>query len=405
MKKIGKINAMAIFIIMFCAVQIINIRFPKEIKTVTSNGIVANVKEVLADKNGCIIKIDLRKEDNTAFSQGDRIGEDKISSNKGSLSWGRDIELSPDKRVLTYCYTVYPGKNSELKQLKIEIDSLIHVVEGKKTLEKSIYDLYEEYPLEYDYEQELPMITYKEYDSEEDDVEKEEIEVENEEKGYVPLEEIDGFSIMGVGFSNHYDKEVSGTREKMLHIRTRLRGAYTGCNDTAEIDYLYNELTGEKVEWIQGMATSEGDDTQISEDYYELTHTEKLKSIKPVVKYTKKEVINSGKWTLQVNVKDNVKSLSKETDIEISVSEIPIKLNEIYISTIGAEIQGTVLEEDKLIKLRGKDVPFILYMKDGSEIKLQSTSWSDEVAYTQEYEVEDYIELDEIVKVKSRSNN
>lgn len=407
MRKIGKINIVAVLIIAFCIITIIKIKMPEqEIRTFTSEGIIATVESVEADKNECIIEVNLRKEDNTTFTAGDRIGIDRISSPKGNLSWHKDIKLSQDERVLTYRFTVFPGKDSELKRLKIDIDSLVHIVEGEKTLEKSIYDLYEEYPLEYDYEEELPMITYEE----EGDGPKQEIQIQDKVKGYVPLEEIDNFSIIGVGFSDHYDRGTNEIKKKLLHIRTRLTGPYTRLNDTARIDYLYNELTGEKVEWIQGMTIPEANVegkieesngfAEINEDYYELTQTEKLKSIRPIVSYTKLEVINSGKWTLRVNVKDNVKSLSEKVDVEISIREVPVKLNRIYISAIGADIQGTVLDEDKLIKVRGVDVPLILYMKDGSEIKLQSTSWSDDVAYVQEYEADGYIDVDEIAKVK-----
>lgn len=331
MKKIGKINIMALLIILLCIVTIVKTRV-LEVKSSINNGIIATVEDVRGDKNQCIVEVSLRKEDETAFEDGDRILIHRISSKMSDLGWDSNIDLSPDKKKLTYEFTVFPAYKGKLRRLELTLDILMQTEKEKKTLDESISDLYEAYPLAYDYEQEIFMMNKGEAADEIEAIEAEtekEVEVADKLQWYVPIEDIDNFRIIGVGFSDNYDRQVvqNETKKQLLHIRTSLIGGDQGINNEASVEGLYNMLTGETIMYIQGSTTpeintrnktiEEGGGIEISENYFELTNTEKLSAIKPVISYTKRKVINSGRWTLKVNVKDNVKSLSKKVDSEI----------------------------------------------------------------------------------------
>ncbi|MBP3886366.1 MAG: hypothetical protein J6F30_01740, partial [Cellulosilyticum sp.] len=59
--------------------------------------------------------------------------------------------------------------------------------------------------------------------------------------------------------------------------------------------------------WIQPEGSYEigevGYNKEVSEHYYELTQTEKLNHIKPVIEYTLKGEYNKGDWQLRIKLR------------------------------------------------------------------------------------------------------
>ncbi len=308
MKRFKEINIVAVFIVVICVVMIITTRLPQEVREVVTHGVRASVEDVQLDGNKCTVKVNLKKEDGTTFSDEERIGELHVSLQPSQLSTQKDISLSSDKKVLTYTIIARPKREDKIRNIEIQMDSLIREYEGREILEESIYDLYNEYPLQYAIED------TKESDNYIGDIKEVQVLLpSNEIQGLIPISEVNNFSIIGVGFNDGYDREavVGKTKKELLHIQTRL--IEHSISSTASIYSLYNEVTKEEVGWIQGSSCAQSNDNEgepnitIGENYYELTNTDKLKHIKPIVEYTKRDIINQGKWILQVNV-DNSRS-------------------------------------------------------------------------------------------------
>lgn len=300
MNRLLKINKVTILIILFCIVTLIKSIWIPEVKTTTSNGIIATVENVKKEKTKWSIQVSLKKEDGTTFDEHVEVGRLGYSLvDKGRKSFQYEPHLSEDFKALNYVLTIQSEESHPIKGVEIELENLILATTGEKMLEENLYDLYENYPLEYDYKDELKV--YNDQHTGFDTV-----------KGLVPLDEVESFSIVGVGFSSNYDRDVPNGKEKkeLLHIRTHLMSNENEVNNEASIKSLYNELTGEEVKWIQGFmqqiglnkenANTQWDTLHIKEGYYELTHTEKLKSIKPIISYTIREIIHPGKWILKV---------------------------------------------------------------------------------------------------------
>ena len=299
MNRLLKTNKVALLIILFCIVTLIKSIWIPEVKATISNGIVATVEDVEKEKTKWTIQLSLKKEDGTPFDEYTQVGGVAYSLiDKGRNSFQYEHHLSEDLKTLKYVLTIQSEGSYPIKGIEIELGDLIRATTGEKMLEENLYDLYKNYPLKYDYKDEL-----KVYNDQHTNF--------KAVKGLVPLGEIENFSIVGVGFSSNYDREVPEGKEKkeLLHIRTQLMYKERGINNEARLTSLYNELTGEEIKWIQGFmnqielskgnANSQWDMMQINEGYYEVTNTKKLKSIKPVISYTMREVIYPGKWVLR----------------------------------------------------------------------------------------------------------
>ena len=299
MNKIPKINLVAVLIMIVCIVLIIKRTWVPEVKQIVSEGVIATVDNVQnVSDNKWSIEISLSKEDGTAFDDNLEVGNISLSSsNTGSFGFENEREISSDRKVISYHLTVQ--SNTNINRMEIELDNLVIATQATKVLDKSIYDIYNTHPLEYDYEQEIIEA-------------KSDANIVVKEDGLIPISDIDNFHIIGVGFSNNYDASSPNgqVKQEVLHIRTKLSTPTSGVSNVARISGLYNELNEEKINYFQGYSRpvtnprdkgkEPNEDIDIEEDYYELTNTEKLKHIKPIVDYTLKEVINDGKWILNV---------------------------------------------------------------------------------------------------------
>lgn len=398
MKKIGKINIAAVLIIAFCMITIIKVKMPEEeIRSVTSNGVVATVEEVQSARNQAIVRVNLYKQDGSSFEKNTRVGNVKLSfKNGGGVSWHTSQELSEDQKVLSYIFKISKEEKTKFKDLNIELNELVIATEEQKILEESIYDLYAKYPLQYDYEQELPMISYEEDGEVQSDKKR---ELPKSMQGYEPIKEVSEFSILGVGF-NKNSEAIDATpvfEKELLHIRTRFTGERQNVGNEARLDNLYDELTGEEINGFYAFSIYEGNASEsngekdsngeITEEYFELTNTEKLKHIKPIVSYIIREKIGTHEWNLSVSLKENVKSINRKVNLDIEVNHVPIQIEKVYISAIGAAIEGERAKEEEVSELL--DVPVILYMKNGSICKLSQLSWAVEKEFAQQYSIDE----------------
>lgn len=310
MKKIGKINIVAVFIIIFCVSTIIKTRLPREVKEVRSNGIVASIEDVRQNGSKYSVEVSLRKEDGTTFLDEEKVGRFGVSAKSTISSWETDTSLSSDKKVLTYIVIARLARDDRPRNLEIEMNNLVLEYENREILKESIYDLYNKYPLKYNYDEEIILTSNEDMSIEVSGDNSRNID---EVQSFIPLSEVDNFSIIGVGFNDHYDRKVEKgqIKKELLYLRTKFIDSNEGGDDEASINRLYNEKTGEEVRAIQGSTIPEihsrmnedGLCTTISENYYELTNTEKLKHIKPVVSYVRRTVSNNGKRTLRINMK------------------------------------------------------------------------------------------------------
>ncbi|MBP3888066.1 MAG: hypothetical protein J6F30_10580 [Cellulosilyticum sp.] len=297
-----KINFVAILIILFCGIEIINIlkeNWISEVKTVTSEGIIAEVDKVKDEGDKWLIEVSLRKEDGRAFEEAIELGHVNLDFIGGDhRAWQKKWKRSSDGKVLNCLIEIYGKGRRRTKGIEIELDRLVQVTKGEQRLEQSIEELYLDYPLEWDYKEEVsqnhnPQATQKQY---------------------VPLQKVADFSVIGVGFGKRYDSGASEQDKKeLLHIRTASNSQDGEGESEASIDSLYNTQTGEEISLFYSSSTPESiydtDENRkwskrvITETYYELTHTEKLKDIQPVVVYTLREETSSGKWNLKVKLK------------------------------------------------------------------------------------------------------
>lgn len=299
MFKPCKINFVAIFIILFCIGTIIKMRWFIPIETATSNGVIASVKEVKQYKNSCIIDVSFKKEDGTRFDDATKVGIFKLSvSNPFSgivnESYSETYKLSHDGKELTYSFLLNRDSSAAGNRVEITLNQLIMTTSGEIMLDESIYDLYTQLPLTQDYHDEPATSPQNTAFT----------------NGLIPIADVPNFSILGIGFNQNKDIDSSNTTssKELLHIRTQLIENVSGIYNEAHIKSLYSEPTNEEVHYIFGSHSYIGHNMEnttypsISEDYYPLTNTEKLKSIKPVISYTIKEVINDGSWTLKIKL-------------------------------------------------------------------------------------------------------
>lgn len=388
MKKLGKINIVACLIIVFCIATIIKIKVPEqEIRSVTSEGIVATVEEIEADKRQAIISVSVRKEDGTEMDEHTRVSMINVFSNQGMSGYHTSVALSDDHTALNYTFRINPeiGSDMALKNVHIWLNGLMNVYEQSIRLDESIYDLYKKYPLEKGYE-------------------------ESKTKGYIPIKEMEKFSILGAGFTkkSSISGELFETDEPILYIRTKFLGERQTTDNEARISYLYNEQTGEEVSGSYACSLYETDyenkdkegnpqNLEIMEEYYELTNTEELKYIKPVISYSKKEQIDYNKRTLFVKIKENVEGILQKTDLEINVENLLLNVSEFYMSSLGVAIKGEVLNEEIITK--SVSIPAKLQMKDGSYVTLETLSYPNERKFIIDYRSEEKIDIADVVAV------
>lgn len=357
----------------------------KEVTRVTKNGIVATIEDVRKDFARSIIKVNLQKEDGDSFEEDTRVGNIKISSKQGGLSYRTRVELSEDKKILTYTFMIDSEESTKLKGVEINLNHLVIAHEKQKTLEESIDKLYTLYPLENDYENDMLVEIA-------DEVIKAE-EVENKQ-GIIPVGEVENFKIIGVGFQAIEEKQVNQltSNKEFLHIRTEFTGRRGSIESEARINGLHSELTGEEINSFYGYTTfesirEEGDvEKEIDETYFELTKTDKLKYIKPVISYTVKTEIDSNVWDLKVNLKENVKSISKDTDTVIQAEDVAIQLEKIEISSLGLSFEGALVDQEELQECIS--IPVTIFMEDGSKVDLVQETWATEKAFKQDYTIE-----------------
>ncbi len=194
-------------------------------------------------------------------------------------------------KILIYHINRYLKNRDEVASLSIDLKQLVKEEKGIKILEKSIYDIYQEYPIEDNYEDIKP----------------------DNLKYIVSLNNVAGFGIVGVGFGIQYDRKVEAGKQKkaLLYLSTVSETYKDEIENEANIYSLYNEKTGEEINWIQSSSSAGMDDRNLEEGiqkefdvtYYELTNTDKLKHIRPIVNYTKREVKSKSEWHLVVNTK------------------------------------------------------------------------------------------------------
>lgn len=150
MRRFGKINIVAIIIIVFCGINLMKLRLPKEVRQVRADGIVATVEKVERRASKVSMEVSLKKEDGAVFEEGEHINE-AVCTSKVAGSNKIRYELSKDGKVLTYYIDRYLKNRDEIDSLEIGLKQLIREEKGSKILEKSIYDIYQEYPLEDNY--------------------------------------------------------------------------------------------------------------------------------------------------------------------------------------------------------------------------------------------------------------
>lgn len=313
MRRFGKINIVAVMIIVFCGISLMKMRLPKEVRQVSNDGIVATVEKVDRNWSKVSLEISLKKEDDTAFDEGEYVGIVECNSKSGESN-RIDYKLSNDKKVLTYVIDRQLENRKKVDSLRINLKKLMVEEKGSEILKESIYDIYQQYPLKGNYKdrefkKDNSVVNNKEDNSITDSYD-EQIE---KNRNMMPLDDIEEFRIIGVGFDTNYDRQAEKGKQKksLLYLRTRSEEHDDETTSEADIYKLYNEETGEEIYWIQSSSTAaadnknlkEGIQTTINETYYELTNTEKLKYIKPIMDYTKREVISDGQWCLIVNTK------------------------------------------------------------------------------------------------------
>ena len=155
MNKIPKINLVAVLIMIVCIVLIIKRTWVPEVKQIVYEGVIATVDNVQnVSDNKWTIEISLSKEDGTAFDDNLEVGNISLSSsNAGSFGFENEREISSDKKVISYHLTVQ--SNTNINRMEIKLDNLVIATQATKVLGKSIYDIYNTHPLEYDYGQEI----------------------------------------------------------------------------------------------------------------------------------------------------------------------------------------------------------------------------------------------------------
>lgn len=305
MRRFGKINIVAIIIIVFCGINLMKLRLPKEVRQVRADGIVATMENVERRASKVSMEVSLKKEDGAVFEEGEYINEVVCTSKVGGSNQIK-YELSKDGKVLTYYIDRYLKNRDEVASLEIGLKQLIKEEKGSKILEKSIYDIYQEYPLEDNYgDRRLEGLNNSGSTGSD--------KLPGADRNIVPLNNVEGFGIVGVGFGTNYDRKVEAGKQKkaLLYLSTISEIHEDEIENEAEIYSLYNEKTGEEINWIQssssaaadGQSLKAGIHMEVSETYYELTNTEKLKHIRPIINYTEREVKSKGEWYLVVNTK------------------------------------------------------------------------------------------------------
>lgn len=357
----------------------------KEVKSVNVNGIIATVEEIQADKKRAIIKVSLKREDGTPIDEKIRVGMIEIFSKQGISGYHTSMALSEDHKSLNYTFLVSPPIQEDmgLKNVYIWLNGLVSVEEKQQVLDESIYDLYEHFPLRKSYE-------------------------ETELEGYTPIEDVNEFSILGVGFTkkSSISEEVFESEKPILYMRTAFGGNRQATDNEAWINDLYNEQTEEVISSSHACSLYETkyekqdreekmpEALEIMERYYDLTSTDDLKHIKPIMNYNIKQKVDYNKRTLFVKVKENVASISQKANVEVNAGDMPFKITGVYISSFGATIKGNVLGEQ--IMTEAINIPSRLYMKDGTYVTLQTISYPTDRIFEIDYRYETDIDIEQV---------
>ena len=357
----------------------------KEVKSVNVDGIIATVEEIQADRQRAIIKVNLKKEDGTPMDEKTRVGMIEIFSKQGISGYHTSMALSEDHKSLNYTFLVSPPIEEEMgsKKVYIWLNGLVSVEEKQQVLDESIYDLYEKFPLKKSYE-------------------------EGDSEGYIPIEDVNEFSILGVGFTkkSSISEEVFESEKPILYMRTAFGGNRQTTDNEAWINDLYNEQTGETISSRYACSLYETkyekqdrgekvpEELEIMERYYDLTSTDDLKHIKSIMNYNIKHQVDHNKRALFVKIKENVASISQKVNVEVNVKNMPFKITEVYISSLGATIKGNVIGEQ--IIAEAINIPSRLYMKDGTYINLETTSYPTDRVFEMEYRCGEAIDIEQI---------
>lgn len=306
MKRIGRINIIVVFIVVICVVIILEMRLPREVREAVSNGVIASVEEVGLNGDKVTVEVSLQREDGRSFEEDTRIGEVEIKGDKSGVSYRTKPDISRDNKVINYAFDIRKAKDMKLDNITINLKGLVLAREGEKILDESIEELHNLYPLAKDYRKEQESVD----EAGAVQIVSEEYMSIDDTPGIRPIEEIDNFKIVGVGFDRA--ENYSDSEKEFLHIRTIYGGERGTKESEARISGLYNELTGEEINYFYGSTYSsvvtehEEISIDIDEDYFEVTETDKIKSLKPIVGYTLKKVIDEGEWQLRINLKKRI---------------------------------------------------------------------------------------------------
>lgn len=294
-KRWQKVNIVACLIIIFCSVTITKAMWIKEIESTEAQGVIATVKEVRQAGRRATIVVTLKRQDGLAFAENISVNGIRLRSNKQHITQVSTAQnLSEDKKTLN-CHIVCEGIDvNKVADVNIKLNELVTLTEGEVQVEKSIAKLYEAYPLISD--------------------EKDENKINREiNQGEALIDEMAGFKLLGVGFDDAYRagyKNEEGI--DCLYIKSQLVNKSESeqkgkVQEEGNLHRLYDEVTGQEIPlfYSKSVPISSEDKKEIgeiSETYFELTNTDKLAHIYPIVSYTKKEVINDGSWDLTIKL-------------------------------------------------------------------------------------------------------
>lgn len=326
-------------------------------KRIVKNGIIVTLEQAVVDETGAMISFNLQKEDGSVFQEGTEIGEINLESSASGMGWRTNSQLSEDRKTLMYYLLMDQDTSIYDKKITLTLNNLVQVKEGEKVLEESIYELYEQYPVEkrgVNVEEAEGIVAI-------DD----ELLVGTEQTGllYKCLEEVPSFMLQAVGFIDH-----------KLQIQTELTEELGRSSSWARVSYLLNQSTGEKVYYNQGRSLSINEEERIAEKVvevtsYELTLTDKLKNIYPVISYEQKQMLQEETWQVDFKLSKNTKVKYKGLDIHLEDDMHKVELQELYVSTIGITLKAESINKySKKYQMSNIDIPVVAYMKDGTRI-------------------------------------
>lgn len=290
------INIVAILIIVFCGVEIGKILWWPQIRGVTAENIQVTVEKVESFESDSVIYLNVTNTDGSIFEEDTEIGSFEIDSSGTLGSWETVHELSEDRKTLMYKICIRHGRNYEGDKIEIKARNIVRAAYGEEVLKESVAELCKTHFLEESYRDEVAGEKYQKI------------------TGEKPLTEIDEFTLMGAGFSDSYECEETGRKgdKQCLFLRTSLVAPMNSKGSEAHLSHLYDEATSTKIYSFLGSTMTDRQEndfsekaetrTDIHESFFELTDTNKLEHIMPVIQYTVRDNLVAEEWKLRIKL-------------------------------------------------------------------------------------------------------